>query len=131
MSLELPSDLTALAPDDVNPYESAGVYVLELSKPATVVDEWDNTYDHRPPWFEDFTNAERILYVGGSKNVLSRLEDHRDGEVRQTVLTRVCSVESLEEVWFYEDADESFLRESQHAIELDNETPNSVFVRSA
>jgi len=130
MTLSLPEDLEAFA-EDYDQLTSPAVYCLSLEKPENPRQAWDAEYDVRPDWLDAWADSSRCLYVGAAKNVLSRLEDHRDGEVRQTALTRVCSVDSLEDVWWYSSADEAFLRESGHALQVDQQTPESVFVRSA
>jgi predicted GIY-YIG superfamily endonuclease len=131
MSLSLPVDLEAYAEDYDQLTNSAGCYVLELSKPDHPREAWDAEYDHRPSWFDAWATADTTYYVGAAKCVLSRLEDHRDSDVRLTALTRVCSVISLENVHWYNSADKAFLRESRHALELDQQTPESTFVRQA
>jgi len=90
---------------------------------------WDRQFDHRPPWFEEFRDARAVWYVGATPDCLSRLEDHRNGEVRTTVLTEVCEIDSLRNVYWMDSADDAFTRESGIAIELQNHHP-SVYVHS-
>jgi hypothetical protein len=97
--LRLPSDLEPWV-DDFDEMHDAGAYALVLSRPPDVRDVWDRHFETRPDWFATFRDAETVAYVGGSSDLLSRLEDHRDGEVRTTVLTEVCEIERLQSVWF-------------------------------
>jgi predicted GIY-YIG superfamily endonuclease len=125
--LSLPAELEPHA-DDYSDINGPGVYMLELTKPDDIASEWDREFDHRPEWFEQLTDASRVLYVGASKRVLSRLEDHRDGQVRLTVLTRVCDVSSVENVWFYDSAEKAFQAEYNHAAEVSRQMVDDVFV---
>jgi predicted GIY-YIG superfamily endonuclease len=127
MSLELPAELEPYA-EEYSDISGPGCYLLELTKPDDMADAWDREFDHRPEWFEQLQDADRVLYVGASKRVLSRLEDHRDGEVRLTVLTRVCDVSSVEEAWFYGSAEKAFQAEYNHAAEVSRQTLDDVFV---
>lgn len=120
--MDLPSDLSLFA-DSIAEYHRPGVYCLRLKRPDDLGEQWDRHFDTRPDWFEEFRAAERVLYVGGAADVLSRLEDHADGEVRNTVLTTVCSIQDLRNVWWAETVDQAFLDESRIAIELRNQYP--------
>lgn len=126
MTLSLPADVEPhLGTDaDLSDFHRPGVYALRLSRPDDVADAWDREFDSRPAWFDRFAGASGVVYVGGAADVLARLEDHRDGEVRTTVLTRVCEIESLRNVWWFSDTDEAFTRESKLAIMLQNEYPD-------
>jgi len=102
---------------------SPGVYALVLSVPGNVnqEDHWLAEYESLPSYWSELTSSERVVYVGAAKDVYGRLLDHVEGEVRQTALTRVYPPHTLLKVWLYDGADEAFLRESNHAIELANE----------
>jgi hypothetical protein len=130
MSLSLPEDLGEFTDDYYRLTTGSGVYVLELSKPDHPTAAWDAEYESRADWFEDWRDAATVYYVGAAKCVLSRLEDHKQSDVRLTALTRVCTVKSLENVHWYDSVDEAFLKESQHAIDLNQETGDATFVHS-
>ena len=127
LTLELPADVEVFGGPDK--WHDPAVYCLVLERPDDVADVWDRQFDHRAPWFEEFRDASAVWYVGAAADCLSRLEDHRDGEVRTTVLTEVCAIDSLRNVWWFEDADRAFERESGIAVELQNHYP-SVYVHS-
>lgn len=120
MPLTLPADLERYA-DDFDQMRGPGVYALDLSRPPDVEAAWDETFDVRPPWFERFRDAAKVVYVGGASDVLARLEDHYAGEVRQAALLRVCSIDGLHDVWWFEDADRAFEQESGIALDLQND----------
>jgi len=121
MALLLPADLEPFA--DPDEWDSAAVYALTLKRPVDPEAAWDREYDVRPEWFEEFLHAGTIVYVGATANVLSRLEDHRDGEVRQAALLKICEIDSLRNVWLFKNKDRAFERESGLAMKMANEYP--------
>ena len=100
--LELPADLEPFA-DDFDQMHASGAYALVLDRPDDFHAAWRREFDAVPDWFTLARDASTLAYVGGSSDVLSRLEDHRDGEGRTTVLTRVCEIDRLQSVWFAKD----------------------------
>jgi predicted GIY-YIG superfamily endonuclease len=122
MSLSLPEDIEPFL-TDANDWSDSAVYALELSRPDDLADAWDKVYDHRPDYWDELTEASSVCYVGAAKSLISRLEDHRNQDVRKTVLTAVCSIESLSDVWWCKNMDEAIQYESKRAIELQNERP--------
>jgi len=123
MTLSLPADLEIFG--DPDEWHQPAVYCLSLTKPDDLGDEWDRRFDVRPPWFDELTAAREVYYVGATGDCLSRLEDHRDGEVRTTVLTEVCEIDALRNVWWFQSKDRAFQRESKLAILLQNEYPEA------
>lgn len=124
MTLSLPEDLTPYTNghDDLH---SAGCYAIYLNRPSALADAWDEKYDTRPPYWQQLTEADRVLYVGGASDLLARLEDHRDGGVRETALTKICEVTGLHTVWVCEDADTAFnIEEPRLARMLQEEYPS-------
>lgn len=113
MPLSLLEDLEPYV-DDYDEMHASGVYALELERPASLADVWDQHYDTRPPYWSDLMQAEKCLYVGGASDLLSRLEDHRDNEdptkdtKRQTALTRVCEVRGLHTAWLADSPEHAF-----------------------
>lgn len=126
--LELPADLEPFG--DPDEWHKPAVYCLRLTRPDDPAGAWDAEYDARPEWFPRFRDAAEVWYVGAAADCLARLEDHRDGEVRDTVLTRICDVDSLRNVWWFPTKREAFERESGLAIMLRNHHPEA-FVRQA
>jgi predicted GIY-YIG superfamily endonuclease len=128
MTLELPSDLV----EHVGRFgdcHAPGVYALELERPEDVHAAWRREFDAVPEWFTDFRDAEAVVYVGAAQDLLKRLSEHAHGE-RETVLTRVCDVAGIVDVWVFEDADRAFQEESRLAIQVRQER-GDVFVRQA
>jgi predicted GIY-YIG superfamily endonuclease len=123
MSLKLPADVEPFA-EDYDQLTNPAVYALILDRPDDLGAQWDRHFDVRPPWFETFRDAETCVYVGAASNVLARLEDHRDGNVRQAALLQVCAIDRLHTVWFFADEDRAFERESGIATMLANERPH-------
>jgi predicted GIY-YIG superfamily endonuclease len=107
MSLELPSDLTQYT-DGHEEIHSAGAYSLILQRPVDLRERWQHHYDTKPPYWNDLVQADSVFYVGATGDLLSRLEDHRNGGVRQTVLTRVCEVVGLQVAWVSESSERAF-----------------------
>ena len=127
MTLTLPSDLEAFTDD----YTASGVYALDIQKPDDLEVEWDRRFEHRPAWFDELDAAENVVYVGAAKNLLARLEDHRDGQVRQAILPSLAVDMDLRNVWVRPDMDTAMLDESRIAIRLRNHLPETYFVRQA
>lgn len=109
MSLELPSDLTPYTNGHDN-LHAPGAYALQLGRPVDLADRWPQHYDEEPDYWGKLIEADRVVYVGGTSDLLSRLEDHRNNDdpekdsKRGTVLTRVCDVVGLQTAWVTEDA---------------------------
>lgn len=121
--LSLPQDLEPYV-DGYGELHSPGAYCLCLSRPVDLQDRWERHYDMKPPYWDELVNSEKCVYVGGTSDLLSRLEDHRDGEVRQTALTQVCGIEKLQTVWVADSRGEAVnLREPQLARLLSEEHP--------
>lgn len=129
MTLALPGDVEPHLTDGFDQLHSPAVYALKLYRPPDVGAAWDREFDTRPPWFEEFRDAGEVFYVGAASDLLHRLEDHRDGEVRTAALLRVCDIAALRNVWWMPSADIAFERESGIALELQHEYPN-VYVHS-
>lgn len=127
MPLELPSDLATFC-DDEHGLRSPGAYALRLSKPDDPAAAWDRRVDVRPPWFEKFLAADEVFYVGQSRDLLARLEDHRDGDVRQVSLVAICDVVGLHTVWWADDTEPEAV-EYNLAASLRRERP-AAFVHS-
>ncbi len=119
MSLSLPEDAEPFA-DNYSDLSGSGIYALDLSKPDGLAETWDAQFDERPAYWDELKQAESVVYVGAAKNVMGRLEDHRNKDVRIGVLQRVCEIEGVRNVWFCDSADQAFEKESAKAIELRN-----------
>jgi len=126
----LPADAEPFIPKggDISDLRNPGCYALELSRPHDVGERWDQHFDNRPDYWDEFVNADRVLYVGASKDVLGRLEDHRDGEKRKAALLRVCSIASLFGIEWFPSAAEAFEREHGRALALNNAMANTTWV---
>lgn len=127
MTLRLPRDLEAFA-DDYDQLSGAAVYALDLTPPEDVAERWDARFDERPDYWDRLTDAETWVYVGASGHVLHRLEDHREGKVRKSILPTLAEDMSLRNVWWCDSSDEAFERESAVAIRLRNHLTEETFV---
>jgi len=125
VTLSLPENLETFGGFQL--FHTPAVYALVLDRPDDVGQAWDREFDTRPDWFEEFRDAREVWYVGATNDCLSRLEGHRDGEVRVGVLQRICEVESLRNVWWFDTTDRAFERESGIAVAMQNEYPD-VFI---
>jgi len=111
--------------DDLADAHAPAVYALRLSKPEDMEERWAEEYDAMHPEIEAMQAADRLYYCGAAKNVVERIEAHRDGKQSAAVMA-VAPPHSVAQVWFYDDADEAFTRESMHAIALGNKPGNYV-----
>jgi len=119
VSLSLPEDVEPFV-ESYDELSGPGIYALDLSKPDDLAETWDAEFDSRPAYWDELQAAESVVYVGADKNVMGRLEDHRDKDVRIGVLQRVCAIDGLRNIWFCDSAEQAFERESGKAIELRN-----------
>lgn len=125
MSLTLPADLE---PFVGTTWTTPAVYCLRLELPRDLPRVWDELKDHRPEYVDRATTAREVLYVGAAKNVLARLEDHRDGDYRKVALVSCADDIHLRNVWPFDDPTRAFERESQFALTLANETDETTYV---
>jgi len=112
-----------------------GVYALEIGVPPkagyeTLSRDWLDYYESTPPYLGRIVDADTTIYVGASKNVRDRIDEHREGKVRKATLPRIWGVTGVHTVWWYKDVSQAFERENYHALELSKETPSSVYVHS-
>jgi predicted GIY-YIG superfamily endonuclease len=114
MTLELPADIEPFT----TAFHTPAVYALRLDLPRDLPQAWDAVYDHRPDYVDLATERDRVIYVGATGDILSRLEDHRDGEVRQAALVSLAEDKDLRNVWPFDDETRAFERENQFAIML-------------
>lgn len=125
MTLALPGDVEPHLTDGFDQLHDPAVYALKLYRPPDVGAAWDREFDTRPPWFEEFRDAGEVFYVGAASDLLHRLEDHRDGEVRTAALLRVCDIAALHAVFWFDSADRAFERESGIALMFQRERPDA------
>lgn len=124
MSLSLPEDIEPHLTSDVKAWSSPGVYCLTLDVPSDVRERWESVFDTTPDYLDMVEQKERTVYVGAAKNVLSRLEDHRDGDVRKVALLEVCEIDSLRNIWWMDSVEQAFLKEQTMADMLTHEYPS-------
>lgn len=98
MSLKLPADLEPYL-QDYEQKNGPGAYALELERPLDLEEQWHRHNEEKPPYWSDLNTADSVYYVGGTSDLLSRLEDHRNGDKRLTALTRVCEIAGLQTAW--------------------------------
>lgn len=97
-----------------------GVYALELTVPNRVSDvreAWDNQHDIRPEddGLQRLADADRVAYVGASKNVHSRLCEHVNQRRRRASFLETFPVRDLVDVWPHMDP---FTAERNRALQL-------------
>jgi len=102
----------------------AAVYVLQLDLPENIYEAWDEHFDHRAPYLDDIDDSSGVRYVGAANDLLHRLNDHNDGQVRKSALLRVCDIAELHSVWWFDSAEEAFERESKIATIMQNNRPD-------
>jgi hypothetical protein len=126
MSLELPADAEPFLLEEHNfkRLRGAAVYCLTLTRPDDLPEAWDAAFEERPPYFEDLQTADGVVYIGAAKDLLARLSDHKDGDVRLTVLTEVCEIDGIRNIWWIQDPSRRFIEESKLATMLQNERPD-------
>jgi predicted GIY-YIG superfamily endonuclease len=121
MSLDLPADLEPWTDD----WHTPAVYCLTLTLPPDFPEQWDATYDRHPEFVDLAATKDPVLYVGATADILSRLEDHRDGEVRTASLVSLAADVNLRNVWPFDSKARAFEREAQIAIQLRNQYPHA------
>jgi len=123
--LSLPGDIEPHMMTDMafERIRGPAVYALTLDPPEDIYTAWDREFEHRAPYLDDIDDASGVIYVGAANDLLRRLNDHNDGEMRKSALLRVCDIDSLHSVWWFDDADRAFERESKIATVMQNERP--------
>lgn len=112
-----------------------GVYAVEIGVPEsagyeTLSRDWLKHYDNTPPYLGRIVDADTVIYVGASKSVRDRIDEHREGKVRKATLPRLWGITDVVDVWWYNDVSRAFERENYHALELSKSTPTSTYVHS-
>jgi len=127
MSLELPGCIEPHMTSDMafERIRGPAVYVLQLDPPEGIYSAWDEHFEHRAPYLDEIDEVSEVLYVGAANDLLRRLNDHNDGEVRKAALLRVCDIESLHSVYWFDSAEQAFERESGIAKVIQNERGNT------
>jgi len=101
------------------------VYALKVSVPndwRTVEERWGAAYDvDVPAWVEHAFHSKAVLYVGAAKDVYGRIVDHLesanpDKPSKSSALMAVYPIHSVWDVWFFEDVERAFERESGIAL---------------
>jgi len=120
MTLQLPQDAEPFIPEgsDLSDLSSAGVYCLTLDRPDDLAAAWDREYDHRPGYWDELEQCVQVAYVGAAKDVLSRLEEHRDKNRRVAALMAVCGIDSLRNIWWVNADEDVYEQESRLALWL-------------
>lgn len=124
MSLSLPADLEPYLTDGFEQMRQPAVYVLDLERPDNLAEKWDDRFETRPEWFPEFRDSSAVIYVGATSDVLRRLEEHRDGNVRRAVLCEICDVSGIRAIHWFQSQDRAFERESGIAISIQNANPS-------
>lgn len=119
--------------DTLDDAHSPGVYVVKLSKPKNweVVEErWANYTDKSmPDYVREAFDTRVVVYVGASKDVLSRLHQHLKDTNQSTAIAEVFPLHSLFDIYWYDSAEKAFDREHGIAMQLNN-AYQSLYVHS-
>lgn len=116
--------------DDISDSRAPGVYVLELSTLDTnSIEEhsraWLEHFETIPEYLNTIAGSDRLLYVGASPDVQSRIETHLHSPNRSTTIAKVYPIHSIESIYWMNSAEEAFTKESKIAIDLANEYPDA------
>lgn len=125
MTLSLPEDLEPYLENGFDQCHSAGVYALDLKRPDDLAEAWDREFETRPDYWAPLTDSSEVIYVGATADVLSRLEEHRDGNVRRAALVSVCEITDIRGVWWFDAVDRAFEREHGIAMSINNAVPSA------
>lgn len=123
MSLSLPEDIEPHLTSD-NEWSDPGVYCLSLTVPSDVRERWESVFDTTPDYLDMVEQKAQTVYVGAAKNVLSRLEDHKEGKYRKAALLEVCEIDGLRNVWWFNTVERAFLKERTMADMVSAEHPS-------
>lgn len=125
MTLSLPEDAEPFGTDWSRP----GVYVLRYAKPDPLAEAVDEAFDTRPEWFDLLDDAEKVLYVGESGNVMRRLEDHAEAKKRLTTLSRIGAEPiGIVNIRYYDDKRAAELAEYNTAVRTARQTDSDTLV---
>lgn len=122
MSLELPADAEPFGRD----WSRSGVYVLRYSVPDNVHERAEHAFDHPPAWLDALFECDKCLYVGEGGNVMHRLEDHNNGDVRKTTLSRLgCEPIGVVNIIYKDSKEEAELAEWNTAKRVARQTADT------
>jgi len=110
MSLTLPADIEPHLIDGYD-WNDPGVYCLSLTVPSDVRERWECEFEQTPDYVDMVEQKHCTAYVGATKNVMARLEDHRDGDVRKVALLRVCEIDGVHNIHWFDSKDDAFKHE--------------------
>jgi len=123
MTLTLPEDIEPHLPEGFE-WSDPGVYSLYLKKPENVQEAWDNEFDNTPDYVDMLESKPTTVYVGAASNVMRRLEEHRDGDKRKAALLRICEIDGIHTIWWFDHKEQAFLKERTMADMLSQERPD-------
>lgn len=107
--------------------KTPGVYIIKCSQPSdwdTVEKRWDANFDaDMPDFIETAFDAQGILYVGSSNDVLSRLHEHLNNPNKTASILKVYPIHSVWGVEWFDDEEIARERESGIALRLDRDIP--------
>jgi len=97
-----------------------GVYAIEVAVPDRldgVREAWDNQHDSRPgdDGLQRLADADRVAYVGASKDMYSRLGEHVNQRKRRASFLETFPARDVVDVWPHMDP---FTAERNRALQL-------------
>lgn len=120
--------------DDISKAHSPGIYVLEMSTPATSDYEeycrlWLEEFDTTPRYLQSIAATPKLLYVGAAEDVYERLEEHLTEPNQSTTIADVFPIHSIRYIKWCESPDEAFDYEKAVATDLANSIDGYVHCR--
>lgn len=118
--------------DSPSAAHNPGVYVLQFSLPVINNGDkrklykqmWLESKETLPEYIDELINAEKLLYVGYSKNIYTRLKDHINN-YHTTTLAEVFPIHSIFDMYFYDTKEKAKIKEEYHTIDLANAYPEA------
>jgi predicted GIY-YIG superfamily endonuclease len=119
---------------DLSAAHEPGVYILELSTPATTDYDtyarlWLDEFETTPEYLTSIAATGTLHYVGAASDVYERLDEHLTSPNRSTAVATVFPIHSIRYIHWFETADEAFQNEHRIAMDLSNRIDAHVHTR--
>jgi len=117
-------------PDD-HSNNDPGCYALVVDLPAdreAVEAAWLKWYDSLPEYVDQLVEADRAIYVGATGGVRDRINDHREGKVRQATLPHVFGLVDIYGAWFHDSSEDAFDAEYNRAASIRRAFGTNVYI---
>jgi len=124
--------LSAFVPDQRS-NNDPGVYALVVQLPDSreaVEAAWSESYDTLPDYVDRLVEADRAIYVGATGGVRDRINDHREGKVRQATLPHIFGVVDIYGAWYHDSTEAAFEAEYNRTGRIRRSFGADVYVHS-